>query len=211
MTMYQIHGIGISSNTTKTLYVAEALGIDYDYVEMNLAIGEHKTPEHLNRHPLGKLPTLTHDDETLFESNAICSYLAAVENSPLYPINNRLYCARIDQWMNFFTNHLGRWLNNYAFEKVAKSQLGLGEPNQAIMEEAYGFIQQQLPCIHEQLQAGPYFLGEVPSIADYVAFAYFENAEKAGLSLSDYPAIQAWYNAIKASDIIKRAHQKLGH
>lgn len=208
--MYQIHGLSISSNTTKTVYVAEALGIDYDYIPMNLAKSEHKTPEHFKRHPLGKLPTLTHNNETLFESNAICCYLANVENSQLYPSDNKLYRARIDQWLAFFTNHLGRWLNNYAFEKVAKEKFGLGEPNKELEKEAHYFILEQLPCVNEQLSQNRYFLGTQLSIADYVAFAYFENAEMAELSLNDFPAVAAWYRALKSSDVIQRSHEKLG-
>lgn len=207
--MYQIHGLSISSNTTKTVYVAEALGIDYRYIPMNLAAGEHKTPEHIKRHPLGKLPTLTRNGESLFESNAICCYLANVENSALYP-QDKWYRARIDQWLAFFTNHLGRWLNSYAFEKVAKEKFGLGEPNKVVEKEAFDFIQQQLPCVNEVLSNHSYFLGEQLSIADYVAFAYFENAEMAELSLRDFPAVVAWYERLKSSDIIKRGQQKLG-
>ena len=208
--MYLIHGISISSNTTKTIYVAEALGVDYEYIQMNLKKGEHKTPEHFKRHPLGKLPTLTHGGETLFESDAICGYMASVENSSLYPSDNELYRARIDQWLGFFTNHLGRWLNSYAFEKVAKVKFGFGTPNKATEEEAFGFIQQQLPCVNEQLSNNKYFMGAEMSIADYVAFAYFENAEAAELSLNDFPAISAWYEGVKSSEVIKRAQQKLG-
>ncbi|MDH3376086.1 MAG: glutathione S-transferase N-terminal domain-containing protein [Gammaproteobacteria bacterium] len=68
--MYHIHGANVSSNITKTVYVAEELGIDFKYTNLDLSKGEHKSPEHLARHPLGKIPTLTHDGETLFESGA---------------------------------------------------------------------------------------------------------------------------------------------
>lgn len=207
--MYTIHGLSISSNTTKAVYVAEALGVTYNYVALDLAKGEHKSPEHMARHPLGKLPTLTHDGNTLFESNAMCCYMANVEGSSLYP-ENASSRALVDQWMAFFTNHLGRWLNTYAFEKVAKVKFGLGEPNKEVEQEAYGFIQQQLPCIEAQLAKGKYFLGETLTIADYVAFAYFENAELAELSLNDFPSVFAWYQALKGSDIIANSRQKMG-
>jgi len=208
--MYQIHGLSISSNTTKTVYVAEALGIDYDYVSMDFRKGEHKTPEHFARHPLGKLPTLTHDEKTLFESNTICTYLASMENSSLYPSEEIYYRATIDQWLAFFTNHLGRWLNSYAFEKMLKVKFSLGEPNKDAEQEAFQFIQQQLPCINDQLKQHKYLTGQNISIADYVAFAYFEIAEMANLSLSDFPETSSWYHELKTSDVIALAHKKLG-
>lgn len=208
--MLQIHGLTISSNTTKTVFVAQALGIDYEFIAMDLFKGEHKTPEHLKRHPLGKLPTLTHDGKTLFESNAICTYLADLEESPLYSPNDKYQRAQIDQWMLFFTNHLGRWLNNYAFEKVAKEKYGLGTPNKETQDEAHKFILEQLPVIEVQLNKHDYLVSDEVSIADYVAFAYFENAALAELSLDDFPALTKWYRGLESSDPIRQGHHRLG-
>ncbi len=208
--MFTIHGISISSNTTKVVYVAEALGIDYDYVQMNVAEQEHKTVAHFKRHPLGKLPTLTHDGETLFESNAICAYLASTENSHLYPLESKIGRARIDQWMYFFTNHLGRWLNTYAFEKVAKVKYGFGTPNPDVLKEAFGFMNDQLPCVDAQLDKLGYLASDTMTIADYIAFSHFEMGEMAELSLAELPAIQVWYDRIKSSKEIARARVKMG-
>ena len=207
--MYTIHGLSISSNTTKTLYVAEALGIKYNYVALDVTKGEHKTPEHLKRHPLGKLPTLTHDDKTLFESNIICSYLADIENSELYP-TDKYQRALVDQWLSFFTNHLGKWLNTYFFEQIGKKKFGLGDPNQATTEEAKKYIAEQLPSIDNQLSKTGYLVGESESIADYVAFAYIENAIIAEIPITDFSSLGAWFKRISESDTIRIAHQKLG-
>ena len=70
----------------------------------------------------------------------MCCYLVNVENSPLYSRDDKTSRARVDQWLAFFTNHLGRWMNNYAFEQVARVKLGFGEPNKDIEQEAYGFV-----------------------------------------------------------------------
>lgn len=206
--MYHIRGINFSANTTKTLYVAEALGLDYQYTEMNLAGGEHKTPEHLERHPLGKLPTLEHDGKSLFESNTICTYLANVTQSPLYP-SAPYPRAVVDQWLNFFTNHLGRWLAAYAFEKYMRGMIGLGEPKVAVLQEAEGFIVEQLPVVEAQLAKTSHLAGGAPSVADYVAYAYFELGLKAEISLADYPKTAAWFEKLKVSDVVARAHTRL--
>lgn len=207
--MYQIHGFSMSSNTAKTIYVAEALGVDYQYITLDLMKGEHKTPEHFKRHPLGKTPTLTHDDKTLFESGAICRYLASEENSDLYPLNDNFKRCQIDQWMDFFTIHLGRWVTTYAFELVAKEKFGMGEPNQEVMKEALGFIEQQMQAVDQHLANNRYFLGDQLTIADLFAFAYMENAEMANLSLTQYPHVSKWYEDLKASDIVQRGKQKM--
>ena len=208
--MYHIHGINISSNTTKTVYVAEELGIEYQYTNMDLSRGEHKTAEHMARHPLGKVPTLTHNGEYLFESGAICCYLASTESSELYPVRDHLERCRVDQWMDFFANHLGRWLNTYAFEKVAKVKYGFGVPNKAVEDEALGFINQQMPAVEAHLGSREFLLGDKLTIADHFAFAYMEMAELGLLSLDDYPNLSNWYQSFKMRQSISRAKVRMG-
>ncbi|PCK08209.1 MAG: glutathione S-transferase [Alteromonadaceae bacterium] len=207
--MYQIHGIGFAANTTKILYVAEALGLEYEFIDVDLSTGAHKTPEHLKRHPLGKLPTLTHDDKTLFESNAICSYLANVEGSALYPSGDHYQCALVEQWLAFFTNHVGRWLTSYFFETVIREKLGLGDKDEKAVAEALGFLVQQLPALEERLQVSAFLTGEQKTIADYVAYAYLESTDDSGYSLSDYPTLKKWYQAFKSDPAILAAQKKL--
>lgn len=48
---------------------------------MNLAYEDTKKPEHLARHPLGKVPALETADGPLFESNAILRYLARLNRA----------------------------------------------------------------------------------------------------------------------------------
>ena len=207
--MYHIHGLSISSNTTKVLYVAEELGIDYEFTDMDFSKREHKTPEHLARHPLGKLPTLTHNGKHLFESNAICRYLAVTEKSNLYggePYDRAL----IDQWMNFFTCHLGRHFNTYAFEAVAKEKFGFGTRNEAVEKEALEFIKQQLPPANSHLQSSKYFVGDSLTIADLYGFAYTENAEMGQIDLSPYPTFAKWYQGIKERKSVAKAWKRLG-
>ena len=140
--MYTIHGFNLSFNTWKVLYVAEELGIRYEYVALDPTKGEHKSEEHLKRHPLGKTPTLDHDGRYLFESGAICRYLAAVEGSDLYPADP-YGRALVGQWMDFFSCHLGRWLGTLLFERVMRERFGMGEKKVDAEQEALGFIEKR--------------------------------------------------------------------
>lgn len=209
MAKYHIHGLSVSSNTWKTVYVAEELGVDYQYTVVDFQTGAHKAPEHLARHPFGKLPTLTVGSDHIFESGAICRFMAANEKSPLYP-DSPIKRAVIDQWMNFFTCHLGQSFNSYTFETVAKKKFGLGTPDQATIDSSLKSIQAQLPVVDTHLGKQTYMAGSALTIADLYCFAYSENAVAGGISLSDYPNFKKWFDKIKALPSIKRAHQKLG-
>jgi glutathione S-transferase len=61
-------------------------GVDYQLHVM--APGEHKEPEHLARHPFGRIPAFEHDGFAIYETQAILRYLDDVfPNPPLTPGN----------------------------------------------------------------------------------------------------------------------------
>lgn len=207
--MYTIHGFNLSFNTWKVLYVAEELGIRYEYVALDPAKGEHKSPEHLRRHPLGKTPTLDHDGRYLFESGAICRYLAAVEGSDLYT-GDAYGRARVDEWLDFFSCHLGRWLGTLLFERVMREQFGMGKKKADVEAEALGFIEQQMPCVDRQLDTGGHIAGDTMTIADPFAFAYIETCRMSDLSLDAYPAVARWCDSFGARETVRRARGLTG-
>ena len=207
--MYTFHGFGISFNTRKVIYVAEELGVRYDYCDLDPSREEHKSEAHLARHPLGKTPTMTHDGKHLFESGAICRYLASVETSDLYPANDLYAKALVDQWLDMFSLHLGRWLGTVLFERVLRPQFGMGETKQDVVEEAEGFIGQQMVAVDLHLANQEYLAGRNRSIADLCAFAYLETTEHSGIALHDYPHVSAWYKRVGALDSMARARARL--
>jgi glutathione S-transferase len=57
-------------------WMLDECGVDYEIVPIDLQQREHKTPDFLEINPAGKLPALTDGDSRIFESAAICLYLA---------------------------------------------------------------------------------------------------------------------------------------
>lgn len=208
--MYHIHSFKLSFNTTKLAYVAAELGIDYDYTELDFTKSEHKSAEHLARHPLGKIPTLSHDGRVLFESGAICRYLASEAKSDLYPLNDNFQRALVDQWMDFFSIHLGRWLATLLFERVFKAHFGRGEADPKVDAEALGFVEIQMAALNKHLGNNAYLVGDKLSIADLFGFAYLETTKMTQVSLDPYPHVKAWFEKIEARPAITKGKQKLG-
>jgi glutathione S-transferase len=60
---------------TVKMVLAEKAFTDFAQVPLNVLAGEPKTPEHLVRHPFGKVPVLDHDGMRILETVAICRYL----------------------------------------------------------------------------------------------------------------------------------------
>ncbi|KAJ7280745.1 thioredoxin-like protein [Mycena rebaudengoi] len=62
--------------------------VPYERIPVDMANGQHKTPEFIAMHPFGKIPVLDDDGFILCETRAICRYLAdkyADKGTPLLP------------------------------------------------------------------------------------------------------------------------------
>ena len=60
---------------TVKMVLAEKGVTEFKQVPLNVLEGEPKTPEHLERHPFGKVPVLDHDGARILETTAIARYL----------------------------------------------------------------------------------------------------------------------------------------
>jgi glutathione S-transferase len=60
---------------TVKMVLAEKGFTGFKQVQLNVLKGEPKTPEHLERHPFGKVPVLDHDGVRIIETSAIARYL----------------------------------------------------------------------------------------------------------------------------------------
>ena len=205
--MYRLHGF-FTQNTMKTIYVLEELGVDYEFAYVNLMKLENRTDEFRAMTPTGKVPVLEHDGEFLFESGAICRYVASVEKSPLYPAD-KLQRARVDQWMTFFTCHPGRWLTRIYFEKIIKNAAGMGDPDEARCEEASKFAGQQLKIVERWLANTEWLANGALSIAEPFALAYLEQAKAVGFSLDELPGVQSWFARLEARESTAKARARV--
>jgi glutathione S-transferase len=67
------------------MLLAEKAFTDFEQVPLNVLRGEPKSPEHLQRHPFGKVPVLDHDGIRILETAAITRYL-----NDVLPVSRRL-------------------------------------------------------------------------------------------------------------------------
>ena len=73
--MMKLYGFG-PTRSLRALWGLKELGIEFEFIPVNLQAGEHKRPEFLAINPAGKVPVLVDGDLMLPESAAIVLYLA---------------------------------------------------------------------------------------------------------------------------------------
>jgi glutathione S-transferase len=84
----------------RVAWLLEEIGAPYEPVSVSAE--EAREPEHLARHPLGRVPVLEADGDMLFESTGICLHLADQhpEAGLIAPLGSRAR-ACVYQWASF--------------------------------------------------------------------------------------------------------------
>ena len=124
--MLKIYGANLSSPSNKVRFVANALGLKYEYIQVKLREGEQRKPEFLKLNPAGKIPVIVDGDFVLSESGAIIKYLCNKNKSSYYPSDLKRR-AIVDQWIDYSIIHVGaamvRVVFNRLFAPIIKTEI----------------------------------------------------------------------------------------
>src|SRR5262245_30884961 len=101
---HQLYYYPGNANLAPHLLLEEA-DCELELVLVDRAVGAQKSAEYLKLNPNGRIPTLVSGELVLFESAAICVYIA--EQYPaarLIPPAGSVQRAHFFQWLMFLTN-----------------------------------------------------------------------------------------------------------
>ena len=181
----RIYGDVGSGNCQKVKATAEFLGLAYDWIAIDIMMGESRTAEFLRVNPAGQIPVVVFDDgRTLAQSNAIVRYLA--RGSSLIP-DDPFDCAKADEWM---------FWEQYSHEPcvaVARYQrVYLKTPQSEIDPRLMERGDRALDRLEARLAGRDYLVGERLSVADIALLPYTRLAHEGGFDLASRPAIGEW-------------------
>ncbi len=206
--MLIIYGSDLSSPSNKVRFTANALGLQYDFKRVSLKDGENRKPEYLKLHPAGKIPVIIDDGFILFESDAICQYLADKNNSPLYPKDLKQR-ALINQWMYFMSIHVAGALSKVVFNRVFAPVIKV-EVDERSIQDGLNFLSRFLPVVDNQLAKNPYLAGKDLTLADIDLLASLDPAEVANVDITPYPNITKWRKNLKQQSFYTKCFKEYG-
>ncbi|MHB1207409.1 MAG: glutathione S-transferase family protein [Rhodospirillaceae bacterium] len=187
-----------SPRAFKVLVVANHLMIDFTTRFVNLVAGDHQQPTYAALNPNMRMPTLTDGDFTLWESNAICQYLATMRpDSGLMPPDPRGN-ADVARWMFWESAHWDSACAAYIFQHLVKPLLGMGAPAPAALTAAEAPFQRAAKVLDGHLRGKDFIAGGRLSLADFSVGAMLITAEAAKYPLEPYAEIKRWYAGISA-------------
>lgn len=115
----KIHG-AVASRTRRCLWTAEEAGAEYELVRVNLSKGEHHSEAYSRLNPNGRVPALEDEGLVLFESGAICQYIARKHpDARLLPAPNTRDAALHDQWMFWAVSEIEQSLWSMGKHRIA--------------------------------------------------------------------------------------------
>lgn len=195
----------MSFPANKTIFVANYLNLDYEFIELNMMKGEHKAPEYLKIHPFGKVPALNDDGFSLFESNSMIRYLAQKAKSDLYPENFKERII-VDQWLDFVASHIHQSMTRIAFNRMFAKNM----PNMEYDEKSVAFgeemLAKYLPVLDQRIEVAGNLVSTKLSLADFSLFASLEPCEAAEIDLSKYPSLSKWRKKMRAQDWYQKVY-----
>lgn len=103
----RIHGAYPFDRGAKARWLLTELGIPFEDRWLNVEAKEHEKPEYLKLHPMGRIPVMQFGETTIFESGAICAFLAdQLSDGALAPQLSSPDRGKYEQWMYFAASTL---------------------------------------------------------------------------------------------------------
>ena len=185
-----VYGDSISGNCLKVKFVADRLGLPYEWVETSVLDKETRTPEFLAMNPAGQVPVVVFADSgPLAQSNAIMLHLA--QNTDLIPADP-FQRAQMFQWLFW-----EQYSHETAIAVLRFQKFYLKKSDAEIDPALPGKCARVLSLMNDHLKDRAYFVGEKLSLADIALVAYTRFAHQAGIDLGGYPKVRAWVRRIE--------------
>lgn len=164
--MLRILGRQTSINVRKVLWTLEELGLAYSLDQSWGTSRALSEPEFLALNPSAQIPVLIDGETVLFESNAICRYLAArYGDGSLWPAEPAAR-ARVDQWMEWQSATLNPAWSDAFLGLVRRPEAYVGR-KAAIADSAARWSALML-VLEAELTHRPYAAGDGFTLADIV-------------------------------------------
>jgi len=195
----------LSPNVRRVRLTAAVLGIELAEKLLDFSKGEHKNPEYLALNPNGAVPTLVDGDFVLTESRSIMQYLASKKpESGLLP-RDEAARADVTRWQFWDASHFSPQLGTFAFEKLIKGMVGLGEPDVAKLNEALTNFRRFAAVLNQRLEGRQYVVGNGLTLADLTLASSLMYAKQTEVPVAEFPNVERWFARITALDGWKKS------
>jgi glutathione S-transferase len=195
---------------TVKMVLAEKGVTDFKQVQLNVLKGEPKAPEHLARHPFGKVPVLDHDGMRILETTAIARYLNDVLPGKSLAPSTPKDRARMDMVIGIIDSYgygalIGGVTAYHLFPDF------VGGKNEAMHKNGLENGRKALEVAMKTRGASPFIAGDL-SLADlYLApIAFYVSLTPDKDALFNVPGFADWWTGTQALKSYKDTEPNFG-
>ena len=186
----RLYDYAASCNCYKARLLLAQLDVDYERIPVDIFAGETLTDEYAAMNPTRTTPVLETDEGFLVESNAILVYLAS--GTPLLP-TDPFELAQVVRWLVYEQTDVIPTMGGLRF-RLLVGRLKPDDPAAARRKTAAIDV---LQLLDDHLAANDYLAAGRYTIADIAVYAYSHRAYEAGIDLTPYEHLNAWFKRIE--------------
>lgn len=177
-------------------------GVAYRLEEVDIFADGGPPPDHVRRHPFGRIPAFEHDGFRLYETSAIIRYIDEAFPGPTLMPADRRARARVNQVLSILDNYAYRTLVWEIFvERVGRPRDG-ETSDEAKIARALPLARTCLAALNDIMGDGAFLAGgDRITLADLHAapmFAYFVLAPEGQDLLAEQPSLGRWWEAMSS-------------
>ena len=203
--MYTLYSHPFSQHSRRVISLLEEARLPYESTTVDLAKGEHHSPEYLAVNPNHQVPTLIDGGSNvkIHESNAILRYLCVKhELSEWYP-SELAERAAVEQWLDWSQCRLGPAVVSIVLNKVFMGDKG----DEAAIASGREKLRELAPLLEAALDSRAYIASSRPTIADLALVSlvfHLGLADEAPMTSN----IKAWFGRMLDLEGVQRSLPK---
>lgn len=188
--MIKLYGHELSGNCYKVKLLLSLLGLEYEWIKVDLMKGAHKAPEFLALNPFGQVPLLMDGEVVLADAQAILVYLARQYGGDRWLPLEPLPLAQVIRWLSTTAGEVRQGPESVRLYYLFNATIiNIDRANQKAE-----FILTQL---NQHLSDRNWLELERLTIADVAVFPYVALAPDGKIDLSPYPQVLDWIARIE--------------
>lgn len=191
----KLYGLHASAFVRLVAAVLIEKQVPFELVVVNLSKGESKTPEFLSKHPFGQVPLIDDDGFIVYETRAICYYIAskyANQGTPLLPTGLEAN-TRYQQAVFVEASHINEHAHQATKEKIYKRYQGL-PPNIEVFDKAIADLTVKLEVYDKILSKQKYLIGDEIMLVDLYHLPTADMLASVGCNVMESkPNVARWW------------------
>ena len=194
------------SRAVRVAWLLEELNVEYEIKKFDLGSKEMRSPDYLEIHPMGRVPTLEDGPVKIFESGAIIQYiLEKHENNSFVPSFEDQEFSNYLQWFHYAEGMIMPPMNTLVVETILLPPERRTEIN---VKRASKLLNQMLYAVNENLSDKDYLVGSEMTAAEFMTGHAVIMSQRLGIEMHDKPNLVDYIKRLESRDAFKTASNK---